>query len=176
MRKRRRRTVVSTVTAAVWSLLSVLLALAVNQASAGVRWPGWLDFLLRYPWLSVGVLAMIGVIVVVITAIRDQSVPGGATTDDVLDVANRLHERLDTAERDRRDLDDRLGALPPYVQDLMPSQIGDRVAVWRIVAPFADDAVDPVVVAREWAASPPAALEGMTATGRLHPHTSSIPA
>jgi hypothetical protein len=64
--------------------------------------------------------------------------------------------------------DGQMDGLPPYPHELITRSGADaRVTIWKVVAPFADDATDPAALAREWATAPPAALDALPAVGRL---------
>ncbi|MFD8079282.1 NB-ARC domain-containing protein, partial [Streptomyces sp. NPDC059718] len=58
-------------------LLSTLLALAANAATNQARWPGVLDQLLRHAWPSVGILAGLSVIPIVLVTWAQVRPPAG---------------------------------------------------------------------------------------------------
>ncbi|NJP34791.1 tetratricopeptide repeat protein, partial [Micromonospora thermarum] len=147
-------------------LLSVPLAFAVNAGSAEGRWPGWLDLVRRHPFWSVAILGLASVTVIAVTVIRENGGPAPASTVDLCAAEGRLQRRFDEAELDKAGTDDRLEALPPYPRALIRDS-GDRAAIWKVVAPFADAAVDPRRLASEWAAAPPPAIDELPAVGQL---------
>jgi hypothetical protein len=98
MARRRPRYWVPLVTTLIVFALSVPLALAINAASALGRWPGWLDIVRRHPVRSVAVLAVASLVVLAVAVIWDRRSPETASTDDLLDVEGRLHQRFDEAE------------------------------------------------------------------------------
>jgi len=155
------------VTTVIVFVLSVPLAFAVNAASALGRWPGWLDVVRRHPVRSVAVLVMASLVVLAVAVIWDKRSPEAASTDDLLDVEGRLHQRFDQAELARAGVGGRVDRLPPYPRALILASGDDRVAIWKVVAPFTEDSIDPRVLAREWATSPPSVLEELPAGGRL---------
>lgn len=167
MRGRRRWvTALAIVVASLLFLISILLGLAVNEASSGDRWPGPLDLLRRYPWWSIGCIAVLGLVGVAITAVTDRDGPDAASKEDLMEAASGLHARLDAAEKYGADTESWITRLPPYAQDLLVGESA-RDAIRRVVGPFTEFAIDPHALAREWAESTPASLEDLNAVGRL---------
>jgi hypothetical protein len=74
---------------------------------------------------------------------------------------------MDETDTLASDMERRTARLPPYAQDLLAAADSEHAPVWRVISPFADDAVNPCDLAREWAVSPPAVLDGLSAVGRL---------
>lgn len=149
------------------SVLSVPLAFAINAGSDVDRWPGWLDIVRRHPFWSASLMVGATLVFLGISVVRDASGPDAASTNDLLDTENRLHQRLDEVALVTTASDDRVKRLPPYPRALLLACGDDRPRIWQVVSSFVDDATDPRALAREWAASPPSALEDLPVVGRL---------
>lgn len=122
----------------------------------------------RHPFRVVAVLTVVLFLAAAVNYIYERTGPDPASTDDLSDVEERLHDRFDMLELTQAGTDERmLGRLPPYPRLLLIAAASDRDEIWKVVAPFADEALDPRAVAREWASSPPVALGELSASGRL---------
>lgn len=145
------------------TLLAILSDLAGNAASSAPHWPGWLDLIRRHPFSSLGLLAVAVVALAVVDWAAHRNDPVPASSQQLIDVEDRIREQIDrTIESDEW-----LNKIPPYAAELIREAGDDRATIRRIVAPFADDNNDPYALAREWAASPPPALEVLPAVGHL---------
>lgn len=167
MSRRRSRYLFSLMLTLALFVLSVLLAFAINAGSDMTRWPGWLDIVRRYPFWSIGLLVVATLVLLGVSVVRDAGGPEAASTNDLLDAEDRLHRRVDEAALATTASDDRVKRLPPYPQALLLASGADQPSIWRVVSSFADAATDPQALAREWAASPPPALEDLPVIGRL---------
>ncbi len=167
MARRRPRYWVAVVTALIVFVLSVPLGFAINAASGLGRWPGWLDIVRRHPFRSVAVLAVASLVVLAVAFWEQRRSPEPASADELVEMENRLHQRFDDAEVARTGADDRLDRLPPYPRALIRDSGADQPTIMKVVAPFTQDGVDPRVLAREWAASPPSVLDELPVAGRL---------
>jgi tetratricopeptide (TPR) repeat protein len=167
MSKLRGSLLVAAVLAGLLLILSILNGLATNVASSTRHWPGPLDLIRRYPWWTVLVLGALTVLLTVLAVVISGSGPTPASSEDLLATEERLREHLDKVETRRSDVEDRAARLPPYPRALLAAAGEDRDLIWKVIAPFTDDAVVPRDLAREWAVSPPAAIDGLPITGRL---------
>jgi tetratricopeptide (TPR) repeat protein len=167
MARRRPRYWATAVTTLIVFVLSVPLALAINAASGLGRWPGWLDIVRRHPFWSVAVLAAVSLLVLAVAFWNQRRSQEPASADELAEVENRLQQRFDDAAVARTGLDDRLDRLPPYPRALIRESGADQAMIMKVVAPFTQDSVDPRVLAREWAASPPSVLNELPVIGRL---------
>jgi hypothetical protein len=148
-------------------ILSILDGLATNVASSAGHWPGPLDLLRRYPWWTVMVLGALTLLLTIWKTVKSGSGPTPASSEDLLATEDRLREHVDKVETRRSRVEDRAARLPPYPRALLAASGEDRDLIWKVIAPFIDDTIVPQKLAREWAASPPAAIDGLPATGRL---------
>jgi hypothetical protein len=167
MSKTRRVLTVAAVAAATLTVLSFVSALAVNAATEAPQWPGWLDYVRRHPWRTMSVLGVATMVLAVVAVYVGNAGPEPASNEDLLAAEERLRRHADSVESRRSDAEDRMTRLPPYPRALLGVSGEDQSLIWKVVAPFTDEAVVPQALAREWAASPPAALESLPVTGRL---------
>jgi hypothetical protein len=95
MAKRRPRYWVTVATTLIVFILSVPLAFAISEANGLRHLPGWLDVVRRHPFRSVAVLTVASLIVIAVAELWDRRrSPEPATTDDLADMEDRLHQRL----------------------------------------------------------------------------------
>src|SRR5438034_4548076 len=105
MARRRPRYWVPLVTTVLVFVLSVPLGFAINAARGLGRWPGWLDVIRRHPFRSVAVLALVSLVVLAVAVVWEKRSPEAASTDELLEVEVRLHQRFDEADVARARLD-----------------------------------------------------------------------
>ncbi|MEU3650048.1 hypothetical protein AB0E59_42250 [Lentzea sp. NPDC034063] len=143
--------------------VSSVLGLATNFASELPKLPGQLDLIRAHPlWFmagSVALLALLGVI----TFVLNTAGPRQASRDDV----DGLHDHLAKLEV-QADAEAGMERLPPYARELLlRAEPATRDRTWQLIMPFTDLAVNPRVLAQEWAAAPPPALADLPVTARL---------
>jgi hypothetical protein len=149
------------------TVLSLVNALVVNAASAAAQWPGWLDYLRRHPWLALVVFTAVTVLLAVGAVYVGNTGTAPASNEDLLASEERMRQHVNAVESRRSDEEVRMGRLPPHPHALLVAAGEHQSHIWKVVAPFTDDAIVPQDLAREWAASPPAALESLPISGRL---------
>jgi hypothetical protein len=167
MSKLRRSLFVAAALAGLLLIVSVLNGLATNAASSRSHWPGAFDLIRRYPWWTVLGLGGLALVLTVSAVLISGSGSPSASSDDLLATEGRLRAQLEKVETRESELEERTARLPPYPRALLAAAGGDRDRVWRVIASFTDDAVVPQDLAREWAASPPVAIDELPVAGRL---------
>jgi tetratricopeptide (TPR) repeat protein len=148
-------------------MLSVLVGLATNSASSTPHWPGPLDLIRQHPWWTVLILGVLALVFVALGTIASNSGPAPVSNIDLVAVEERLYQHLDTAETGRSDFETRTVRLPPRPRTLLAAAGDDRDRIWKAIASFTDDAVDPVELSRQWAASLPVGIEELPVLGLL---------
>lgn len=158
---------VPVVIATVGMLLSVLLALAVNEVSTLGRWPGWLDLIRRPPVRAVVLILAATCELTVISTLIDRRGPEPASSVDVLDAEERIKGHISERTQSTLEQSGLLERLPLYPREIIAAPGDDQAAISRVVKAFANPAIDPYTLAREWGASAPQALDDLPVTGRL---------
>jgi tetratricopeptide (TPR) repeat protein len=149
------------------TFVGALLAITTNLASDVLTLPRWLSFVQRHPLASSLVLAVVMFGLWAVGHFYDQAGPQPATSDDVAETGERIHEQLDRIEIGQLEHDDRvLNRLPPLARQLLDEDV-DHESTWQLIVAFTRDSADPYRVAREWAVAPPAAAAGLSAHGQL---------
>jgi cyclopropane fatty-acyl-phospholipid synthase-like methyltransferase len=129
-------------------LVDMLASLAVNAASAQVRWPGWLDFIRVHSWLSAGIF------VVALVGLTWLAVPPGKVKEyDVRKVAGLLAEAVKAqweSETGRRRVFD------PYALPVRwEAADSDLSTPWPVIVEQASGSPGgSAKLAANWAASP----------------------
>lgn len=168
MSKARGVVVVGALLAVLMVLVPAIVALATNVATSATRWPGWLDLVRRYPWPALGIFVGLMVVLVIISAVINAAAPSPVSKDEMAQVADGLHQHLNEIESLRVEVEDRVTVLPPYPRALLlQMDVPSRDRVWKLVTPFTDTTIDPKDLAKEWAATPPAALEELPMMAQL---------
>jgi hypothetical protein len=167
MSTRRRWAVLAVALGALLEVLTALSALATNAASGASHWPGPLDLVRRHPWWSMLIILLLMIMVSAALLRHGSSDPQPASKEDVEAAVQRVRVDVAEAVATPSDLDKRIARLPPYPQILLDDADDDDMMIWRVIAPFTDENVVPVELAREWAAAPPAALKHLRAAGLL---------
>lgn len=143
------------------------LAITTNLASNALTLPSWLSLVQRHPLAFSGVLAVVMFGLWAVGYFHDQAGPQPATSDEVAEAGERIHEQLDRIEISQLEHDDRvLGRLPPYARQFLDDDT-DHDSTWQLIVAFTRESADPFRVAREWAVAPPAATAGLSAHGQL---------
>ena len=151
--------IVGALLAVLMVLVPAIVALATNVATSTTRWPGPLDLVRRYPWPALGIFVVLMVVLVIITAVINAAAPSPVSKDEMAKVADGLHQHLNEIEFLRVEVEDRVTVLPPHPRALLlQMDTPSRDRVWKLVMPFTDVKIDPKDLAKEWAATPPAAL------------------
>ena len=163
----KRRVLVPVVIATVGVLISILLALAVNEVSTLERWPGWLDLIRRHPVRAVVLILAATCGLTVISILIDRRGPEPASSVDVLDSEERIKDHISERTQSTREQSGLIERLPPYPREIIAASGDDQAVILRVVKAFADPAIDPYALAREWGASAPQALEDLPVAGRL---------
>jgi hypothetical protein len=161
---RRQTVAIAAGVAALLAIVSLLLSLAANAASATPRWPGPLNLIPQHPWWTTLILLGVMVALTIWAALASDARPTPATSQDVLAGEDRLHHHLDTLRADAS-YPDRTARLPPHPRALLATAGGDREQIWKVIAPFTEEAVVPSGLALEWARSMPSAIDALPAIG-----------
>ncbi|MFG2042169.1 hypothetical protein [Dactylosporangium sp. NPDC048998] len=149
------------------SFVGAALAIITNLASNSLTLPSALSLVQRHPLAFSGVLVVVMFGLWAVGYFLDQAGPQPATTDDLAEAGERIHDQLDRIELGQLEHDDRvLERLPPYARQLLDEDV-DHDSTWQLVVAFTRDAADPVRVAREWAVAPPGAAANLSAYGQL---------
>lgn len=148
-------------------ILSVLAGLATNSASSTPHWPGPLDLIRQHPWWTVLILGGLALVFVALATIASNSGPAPVSNKDLIAVEERLYQHLDTAETRRSDFETRAVRLPPRPRILLAAAGDDRERIWKVIASFTEDTVDPVELSGQWAASLPTGIEELPVVGLL---------
>jgi len=148
-------------------VLSVLLALAVNEANTLDRWPGWLDLIKRHPVRAVAFIMAAACVLSTISLFIDRRGPELASSADLLDSEDRIKAHIDERSQMPPERSRLIAQLPPYSRELVLGSGDDQSTILLMVKSFADPAIDPYALAREWGASAPESLERLPAVGRL---------
>ncbi|WP_173054693.1 tetratricopeptide repeat protein [Phytohabitans houttuyneae] len=145
----------------------VLIDLAIEATGDTAAWPRALAPVRSHPFIAIAALGAILLFLPIINTLYARTGPEPATSDDLADMEERLHDRFDSAELARAGDDDRLlRRLPPYARYLL-EQEWDHDEVWQLVSVFVDENTDPIRVAHEWAAQPPDALDQLSGNANL---------
>ncbi|MBM0258116.1 hypothetical protein [Micromonospora sp. 4G55] len=149
------------------TFVGAFLAITTNLASDLLTLPRWLSVVQRHPLAASFVLAVVMFGLWAVGYFYDQAGPQPATSDDVAEAGERIHEQLDRIEISQLERDDRvLNRLPPLARQLLDEDV-DHESTWQLIVAFTRDSTDPYRVAREWAVAPPAAVASLSAHGQL---------
>lgn len=163
----KRRVLVPIALGVVGFLLTVPLTLDENVVSSLGHWPGPLDLIRRHS-LRAGVLllAAFGVLAL-IGAFTGRGSPEPASAADLLESEERIKVHIEELAQPGSGQVGLIERLPPYPREIVLASGDDQAAILRVVKAFADPAIDPYTLAREWGASAPQALEDLPIAGRL---------
>jgi hypothetical protein len=145
--------------------LSILFALDVNEVNSLKRWPGWLDLIRRHPLRAGALFLAANGLLATINWFRHRGEPDPASRADVLESTETIKAHIDESVRSRLE-PGLIDQLPPFPREIILSSGDEQEVIWRAVKVFADPALNPYTVAREWAIAAPD-LDGLPAAGRL---------
>lgn len=152
--------------AALLAIMMLLLGLAANAASSTPQWPGPLNLIPQHPWWSTLIFLSAAAALTVWALLIGDGQPTPASSEELQSGVDGLHRHLDTLRVDP-DYLDRTARLPPHPRTLLAAAGADQEHIWKVIAPFAEDAVVPSELAQEWARSLPGAIDALPAVGHV---------
>lgn len=166
--RRRRVSYLPTLTVSLLTIaVGTALSITVNLASDVIKLPSWLSAVQRHPVVASGVLTVVMFALWAAGYFLGEAQSQPATSDELTEATEGLHDQLDRIEVSQLEADDRvLSRLPPLARQVLDGDV-DHQDTWQVVVGFTRDATEPFTMAREWAVAPPAAAAALSADGQV---------